>query len=298
MTSAEYVFGIDGGGSGCRVAVCDRAGKEIGRVAGKPANVFTAPDAALQNVLTAIADAKARYLADTVTLADCVAHIGLAGVMDKADAARVAAAMPFARVTVTDDRATSVAGALGISDGALISVGTGSFVAAQRDGRQRFVGGWGHVLGDQASGVWLGLQALRRAILAEDGVVPQSDLTRELIAQYGGTAITLLSFVRQAEPHDFATLAPGIIAAAQQDDLHGKALMQEGADYLTACLETLDFAESDTLCLTGGIGPHYADYLSPQLRAYIRPPGGTALDGAVHLAYDLLSPTQKATDTP
>jgi len=298
MTSAEYVFGIDGGGSGCRVSVCDHEERELGRATGGPANFFSSPDAALQNVLTAINDVKAQFLADAVNWTDCVAHIGLAGVMDKTDAARVAGAMPFARVTVTDDRATSVAGALGISDGALISVGTGSFVAAQRDGRQRFVGGWGHVLGDQASGVWLGLQALRRAILAEDGLVPQSDLTRELIAQYGGTAITLLSFVRQAEPHDFTTLAPSIIAAAQQDDLHGRALMQEGADYLNSCLEALDFAESETLCLTGGIGPHYADYLSPQLRAHIRPPGGTALDGAVHLAYHLLSQTQKATDTP
>ena len=59
--------------------------------------------------------------------------------------------------------------------------------------------------------------------------------------------------------------------------------MQEGATYYVRALKALDFAPGDPLCLLGGIGPHYAqflpkDHLTGQIAAR-----GSALDGAFHL---------------
>lgn len=288
MTSAEYVIGIDGGGTGCRVTVCDRAGNRLSQAIGGPANYVTDPASAIQNVLAATHKATFSVMDAPLDLTQCVAHIGLAGMMDKTDAGNIAAAMPFARVGVTDDRATTVAGALRCADGLLISVGTGSFVAAQRGGVQRFLGGWGHVLGDQASGAWLGLQVMRLTALANDGLMHHSDLTQHISARCGGTSIKLVSFVKDAQPPDYAALAPAVIEAANAGDRHGTELMQRGADYLSSCLKTLGFSNSEALCLTGGIGPHYAAYLDPQAQSCLQPPAGTALDGAVHLARELL----------
>ena len=185
--AADYlVFGIDGGGSGCRIAVQDMQGRLVANASGGPANFTTDPDGAMRSILSAIASMTSEHLQP----AHGCAHIGLAGIMDAADAAKLADAMPFAKTAVTDDRVTTVAGALGDADGYLISTGTGSFVAAQTDGVQRFLGGWGLKLGDQASGAWIGLQSLQRTLLAHDGLMPHSDLTQAILSDHGGSART------------------------------------------------------------------------------------------------------------
>ncbi|PJI86017.1 glucosamine kinase [Yoonia maricola] len=288
MKPVDYILGIDGGGTGCRLSVCDREGRQLALVTGGPANFTTDPDVAIQNILQTMKDAKSRFPKGKLDLASCAAHIGLAGIMQKSDADTVAAALPFADLTVTDDRTTSVAGALGSADGVVVSVGTGSFVAAQRSGSQCFLGGWGLALGDQASGAWLGLEALRRAVLAYEGLAAKTDLTEQLMLDYGGTPLGVLTFTEAAQPADFAAIAPGVIAAARSGDQHGLDLMHEGARYLMLCLQEMKIAKADMVCLTGGIGPHYAAYLDPEVTSRIQPPKGTALDGAVHLAQQLL----------
>lgn len=75
-----------------------------------------------------------------------------------------------------------------------------------------------------------------------------------------------------------------MIEAARDGDAIGGALMQEGASYLCLCIETLKLDAEAVLCLAGGVGPHYAPYLPQIHRARIRPPNGTALDGALALA--------------
>ncbi len=287
MTSVEHVFGIDGGGSGCRVAVCDLKGRQLAQARGGPANYFTDPDAAIRNVLAAVQDAITQLPTGALQLRNCAAHIGLAGVLCEADKAHVAQAMPFGLLAVTDDGVTSVAGALGQADGVLASVGTGSFVAAQRGGTMRFVGGWGAQLGDQASGCWLGMQALRRAVLAHDALVAQSGLTQHIMAHCGGSRRKVLQFVKDARPADYADLAPSIVDAAQAGDHHGKEMMREGALYLTSCMKAVGVSDDDLLCLTGSLGPHYLDYFADHIRSRVQPPLGSPLDGAVLLAQKL-----------
>ena len=284
MTSVDFVFGIDGGGTGCRVVACDTLGQELARASGGPANYFTDPDAALRNILCAVDDVIAQLPAGSFKSDSCVAHAGLAGVLGERDSADVAAAIPLGVVTVTDDGVTSVAGALGRADGVLVSVGTGSFVAAQRGGELQILGGWGAQLGDQASGCWLGMQALRRAFLVQDGLLPSSHLIVEIMDQCGGSRSAVLQFIKAARPVDYAALAPRVIAAAQAEDRHGQEIMQEGAQYLVSCLKVVNLSDQDMLCLSGGIGAHYAAYFGAELQSRMRPPLGSTLDGALRLA--------------
>ncbi len=280
MAADCLVFGIDGGGSGCRIAVYNMQGRLVANTEGGPANFTTDPNGATQSILSAIASVTSEHLQP----AHGCAHIGLAGIMDTADAAKLANAMPFAKTAVTDDRVTTVAGALGDADGCLFSAGTGSFVAAQTDGVQRFLGGWGLKLGDQASGAWIGLQSLQRTLLAHDGLMPHGDLTQAILADHGGSARALLAAVQDASPADLAERAPRVIHAAAQDDFVASAILQEGADYLMSCLNVLGLQNASRLCLSGGIGPAYRDYLPPAVQAMIVAPVGNALDGAVLLA--------------
>ncbi|WP_300055269.1 BadF/BadG/BcrA/BcrD ATPase family protein [uncultured Roseobacter sp.] len=282
---SSYLFvGVDGGGTGCRVAIEGATGTRLAEAAGGPANYTTDPCRATQSVREALRAAAADAGLSSGWSERCIAHVGLAGVMSPEEGDALARELSFARVTVTDDRVTSVAGALGDRDGMLAAIGTGTIVAGRTDETTRFVGGWGHDLADQASGGWLGRKALRRMMLAHDGVAAHTDLTRALLAGFGGDPKAIMAFTNDAGPGDFARLARQIIDAARAGDPMGTALMQEGARFLHDCADSIGLVGDAVLCLAGGVGPSYADYLNPACRARLRPSHGTALDGALRLA--------------
>ncbi|MFZ5962841.1 BadF/BadG/BcrA/BcrD ATPase family protein [Thalassococcus sp. BH17M4-6] len=287
MIAAHLILGIDGGGTGCRAALCDLAGTPLGQAKGGAANYTSDPAATLTHVRLAAMEAAADAGLTSDVLTRCTAHVGLAGVMTAADQAAVAAALPFGAITVSDDRLTTAVGALGPRDGALAAVGTGSFVAVRRGESIRYFGGWGLRVGDQASGAWLGRGALETCLLVHDGLAPGSDLIRDLMAHFDNDPVQIVNFARTAQPRDHAGFARQIIDAAAAGDAHGLALMQAGAAYLADCFAQADLRDGDVITLSGGIGPHYASYLGPDLGHRIAPPQGTALDGAVRLARDL-----------
>ncbi|WP_282128772.1 BadF/BadG/BcrA/BcrD ATPase family protein [Roseobacter litoralis] len=283
--ASEFLLvGIDGGGTGCRVAISDATGQRIGGASGGAANFATDPDATIKNILAAV-----RVAGSDAGLAGdwpekCVAHVGLAGIMEPSDADVIATALPFTQITVTDDRATSVAGALGTEDGVLMAVGTGTIVAAQFRGSIRYFGGWGMALADQASGGWLGHRALRQAILAQDGLLDHSPMTQKLLDRFEGDLNQVVQFTKTAEPGDYASFAPIIIDAARSKDQNALTLMQRGAAYLDACIQAAGLKNTTVLCLSGGVGPHYAPYLDQSHQNRLQAPKGSALDGALLLA--------------
>jgi glucosamine kinase len=221
-------------------------------------------------------------------ISDASIHLGLAGVMGPEKVERVADAvrsfLPAGRITVSDDRVTTLIGALGGQDGAVAAIGTGSFLGRSAAGSTHLIGGWGFSLGDNASGAWLGSRLLRALVLAVDGIGPQTPFMREVLADYGNDPIALVAFASTAQPADFATLAPRIIAAAANGDTVAKHLMRSGADYIANGLRALGWTPAEPLCLTGGIGPHYANWVVPEAAAAVVPAKGTALDGAMTLA--------------
>ncbi|WP_299868521.1 BadF/BadG/BcrA/BcrD ATPase family protein [uncultured Roseobacter sp.] len=282
--SAHFLVGVDGGGTGCRVVIADPGGTRISEAPGGPANFATDPDATLRNILSALQAAGSNAGLADGWQGNCIAHLGLAGVMDASDAASVAAAMSFRKTTVTDDRITSLTGALREDDGILAAIGTGTIVASKSGHAVRYFGGWGHDLADQASGGWLGHNALRRAMLAQDGLTKHSDLTTALLAHFNDAPNEIVQFTKDAAPGDYASFAPLVVEAARQGDPNALTLMQWGAEYLNTCIATVGLKDGDKICLAGGVGPHYEPYVDAGFRKHIHPSAGSALDGALHLA--------------
>jgi glucosamine kinase len=272
------LIGIDGGGSSCRVAVL--VGDTRHEVMQGPANVSTDFEGAMTTVRMALAEAGAAAGLNMKALSQGTAYVGLAGVVSPAIARRVANLLPMRCIAVTDDRPTTIAGALGESDGAVAAIGTGSFVGRQVDGRIAGVGGWGFHIGDQASGAWLVRRALEDLMLAVDGLAPMTALGRTLLAEHDGDTAAIVEFSLRAKPVEYSQLAVGLVAAAETGDPLAARLMREGADYIRRALERLGWDPSEPLCLTGGLGPAYARWLG--LGSV--PPRGSALDGALTLA--------------
>ncbi|MDJ0820247.1 MAG: BadF/BadG/BcrA/BcrD ATPase family protein [Paracoccaceae bacterium] len=285
MSSAPqyHICAVDGGGTGCRVAVATADGTVLARSADGPANYTTDPAMAVGNVLGAVHSALADAGLTKDDWARMVAHVGLAGVMTDADAAALAQRMPFGRCRASDDRLTTTMGALGDRDGAVLAAGTGSFTALRRGGDVQLYGGWGLQVGDHASGAWLGRKALEHTLLAVDGFGESSALTHSLLARYD-TPTGIVSFAATARPQDYAALAPLVIEAALVGDVVGARLMQNGADYLNTALTAFGIGPGDVVCLAGGVGPHYKPYLAAEYQALVTHLAGSALDGGLALA--------------
>ncbi len=281
MSDRPDILAIDGGGTTCRAALIF-GGTRFDATAGS-ANASTNLDETLAQIGTALADVATQAGIDGSRLNAIPAYVGLAGAVSDEITGRIAGNLPFERVRVTDDRPAALTGALGGVDGGLIHCGTGSFLGLQAGSSMRFAGGWGAVLGDEGSAQWVGRMALRSALDVADGIAPAGSLTDGIFDQHGSTG-GIVAYAATARPNEFGGLAPRVTEAAVGGDETARAILTDGAQRLARDLIRLGWAPGMALCLTGGIGPQYAEYLPDDMKAALSPPKGRPLDGALTLA--------------
>jgi glucosamine kinase len=272
----QLYLGVDGGGTGCRAAVCDRAGRILGTGTGGPANIASDMEGARDSVLSAAG--QALQAAGGGEIGDLVAALGLAGVNAAGVPERFAQALPFRHLRLVTDAVTAVKGALGPRDGIVAALGTGSVFGCQRAGAVRQIGGRGLVLGDEASGAWIGRAILSRALRAVDGLEAETPLLAALVAERDGPD-GVVAFSLRARPADFAALAPRV---AESGDPAAQAVMAAAVAEVAAAIRALDAGGGLPVVLLGGLAPVFA----PRLQGLfpLLPPAGSALDGALLLA--------------
>ena len=278
------VIAVDGGGTRCRLAA--RAGDDVTAIETGPANASTDFDQAVRQIAEGLEALAARIGRPVETLTAAPAFVGLAGVTGPEIVIRLRAALPFRHVRIDDDRVAAVRGVLGHRDGALGHCGTGSFYASQIGREVRLAGGWGPVLGDEASAQWVGRMALGYTLESLDGRRTPSPLSDLLASDFGGVA-GIVRFAGSARPSDLGALAPRVTEFAGRGDVIGTAIMRTGAAEISRAVHSLGWRQGQALCLTGGIGPHYVPFLPDDLRAGVTDPEGQPLDGAIALAQDL-----------
>ena len=128
--------------------------------------------------------------------------------------------------------------------------------------------------------------ALRLVLEASEGRQPKSALCDAVLDRLGSPA-SVVAFAAEARPSDFGGLAPMITEAAQNSDVLALLAMQAGAVEIMRSLTSLGWDAGTGLCLTGGIGPHYARFLRPDVQTNLREPHSTPLEGAIALAKEL-----------
>ncbi len=261
--TSKYILAVDGGQSStcCLIGLPDGTllSSSLGGSAADPnaalsenlmrAALETSVNAALQAIFPRPAKIEAAYLsltggADTAleTLPQIIAVNKL-----KADSDSVAAL------------ACGTYGGPGI---ALIS-GTGCICYAKNlSGKETICGGWGYLLGDEGSGFWLGLQAVRAAIRAEDR---RGDRTRLIDSVMKSLKI---ADMREAQEKiynnritrpEIARLAPLVMALAETGDEIADGIIRQAVDELVNLLKGIcklaDFNHPDekVIVATGGI---------------------------------------------
>lgn len=280
----RHLIGIDGGGTGTRARLISVHGEVLGFGEAGPSSLARGIDAAWAQVRLAASRACAAAGLSEMRGADCALGLGLAGANVRALAeAFVQSAPPYAGLVLESDAYTALLGAHGGRPGAIVAAGTGSVgEALHPDGRRIEVGGWGFPAGDEGSGAWLGLRAMRHAQQAVDGRVAAGSLARAVWRVAGGDAQALLAWCGGAGQARYAELAPLVFETAP-DDAMAERLLAHATRALEAMARTLDPTGRLPLALVGSVGRRLAPRLAPELRQRCVEPQADAADGALHL---------------
>ncbi|HMG84907.1 MAG TPA: BadF/BadG/BcrA/BcrD ATPase family protein [Terracidiphilus sp.] len=223
------VLGIDGGGTRTRASIVD--GERV-LAFGENGSIKRL------RVGAEIAEENLRAL-----LKDVFAQAGLHGV--KAASAGVASAtMPGVKKWVTTvfddfgversevvgDEVIALDGAFKGGPGILQIAGTGSnCIGRAPDGGRESAGGWSSRLGDEGSGYWIGLHAVRRGLRALDREEPTRILDA-VSGLWGTKSIEELVNLGDSTPGpDFAAIAPAISQLAEEGDAVAKGVLQQAA---------------------------------------------------------------------
>ncbi|SCB09134.1 BadF/BadG/BcrA/BcrD ATPase family protein [Rhizobium hainanense] len=284
----QFAIGIDGGGTSCRAAVIDDRGQVLGTGKAGAANILSD----LENSLIHIVASAKQALIDAGLAPELLqtlpAVIGTAGANVGNYGKQVESALPFKNTRVVTDATTALQGALGDADGIIGAFGTGSVYNARRDGRIWGIGGWGFVIGDQASGARLGRDLLERAVLAHDKVRAGSALTASIMAEYGNDPERIVEFAHASKPKDFARYAPIVFEYAGMEDVVAIDIVKTAARSIAESLDALLWPECPSICLLGGLAQAYRPWLDEHHKAILAEPRGDVLRGAVELAAKLL----------
>ena len=283
----RFLIGVDGGGTSCRVAVASLDGSVLGEAKTGSSNITTNLDSASESIMAATSAALAQAgLAEDV-LPQSAAVLGLAGANVGDFAKRLSERLPFARHTIESDATIALQGALGDGDGAIAILGTGSAYLSRQGAELKLTGGWGFQISDLGGGARLGRDALELAILAHDGVVEASPLTRELLDAFKGGPDGIVLFVQTAKPADYGRHAPTVLHHLEAGDANAKTLFQRSAAHVDSALDAVCAPGIDQVALLGGLAPFYPKWLAKRHQVRLVPARADALTGAVELAAKL-----------
>jgi N-acetylglucosamine kinase-like BadF-type ATPase len=121
----------------------------------------------------------------------------------------------------------------------VLIAGTGSSCFGLNAAGERWLaGGWGHLISDEGSSYWLGLNGLRLAVGAFDGRW-ESTLPAAVQARLGLEAMPDIMqrlYVQGLTKAEIAALAPVVIRAAEAGDPSAASLIKEGMRQLAECV--------------------------------------------------------------
>ena len=252
---------------------------------GGPANARLDPKLVMASILTASRGAASEAGLAEQELERAHAGFGLAGAgLQSACERLLAEPSPFASIAIETDAYAAWLGAHGGADGAILILGTGSCGLAVVGGRQSYVSGWGAEVSDEASGMAIGREAVRRTLWAYDGRAGWTGLSEALFRHLGGSAEAIVAFATAARAADYGRFVPLVFDHAGRRDPLALALIAEAVRDVTTIITRLLDVGAPSVCLLGGLAEPLEPWLPPPLRAHLAPPQADAVDGAILMA--------------
>jgi len=272
----RYLLGIDGGATKTLAAVLDLEQRAIHLAHAGPSNEDAVGSRAAVAALVDVAE-QAMELAGIPAEQLAAAVLAVAGTDTDAIVRQVRAV--HEDWIVVNDVVGAWAAATGAQPGIGAISGTGSNVfGVGPDGRAWRVGGWGHLLGDEGSGYWLGAESIRAALHDRDGSGPPTALSGAAIEFFGASSVEAVASLVYSKPLSKSEIAAFTVETcrlAEQGDGVARELYRRGAEQLAGQVavvarETgLAQAPSFPLGLIGSVfkaGPLFAEPLAAAVR--------------------------------
>ena len=250
-----YLIGVDGGGTGTRVAVAQPDGTVLAHGLAGPSALGQGIGPAWHNIIQAIEAAFKSIARPVPAWSVCAMGAGLSGISHAPWAVAFNAQNPgFVKLVLDTDAHTMLLGAHGGQPGVMVAAGTGSVGEVLRcDGSRSGVSGWGFPVGDEGSGAWLGLRAMALAQQAQDQRRAPSPLTTAVQASCGTSRDALQGWCAAAGQFEYAQLARLVFECAPADPA-ANVLLTEAATALDAMAVALDPGGTLPLAVCGSIG--------------------------------------------
>lgn len=231
MSEVKYLIGVDGGGTGTRIAIAGLDGVELVRAEAGASALGQGIDKAWTNITLAIRDGFAK-LGLKAEFSECAVGFGLSGVTVRAWAQEFENKNPgFARIEVETDGFSTLLGAHNGAHGGIIAIGTGSIGEAWLpDGTRLEVGGWGFPTSDEGSGAYLGLKAINHVQRLMDGRRELTDFGRKLLSITGDTREKVFEWMGKMKQGECATLSPVVVEFGEKDDVAKSFLLDAGRE--------------------------------------------------------------------
>lgn len=281
----RFFLGVDGGGTRCRVRLCDHQGKILGEKTSGPANICLGLDTCFETIISATACILSEIGLGLSALSSISAGLGLAGILHQDDIDRVEYyPHPFHSVYADSDAAAACLGAHNGKDGGIVILGTGSQALAILNGEKTTVGGWGFTLSDHGSGAQLGLQTLRTALLANECTSLQTPFTKAVMNQFNNSALELFSWSQDKKPCDYGVFALTAADFAQQNDSTAISLVRQSAKDAEHLIRALINIGVHNIVLHGGLCSLLKPYFDKDLFQFFCSPQNDPLAGALSMA--------------
>ncbi|HEX3519077.1 MAG TPA: BadF/BadG/BcrA/BcrD ATPase family protein [Solirubrobacteraceae bacterium] len=233
---ARYLLGIDGGATKTLAGVLDLQTSALHLGHGGPSNQDAVGAKAAGEALIGAADEAIEQAGITREQLDA-AVLAIAGTDTEAVTRHVRGA-GLEEWIVVNDVVGAWATATGVGPGVAVISGTGSNVfGVGPDGRAWRAGGWGHLLGDEGSGYWLGVQSIKAALADREASGPPTALSDAAPAFFGCESVEALASYVYSKPltkGEIAAFAIETAKLAERGDAVARELFERGARELGA----------------------------------------------------------------
>ena len=307
MNTSGFVVGVDGGGTKTVGELADTNGTAVATHAVGPTN---------PNVVGT--EESARTLCDLIhhlcAQASCRPGnlrgivLGLAGgggekiqqeIREKVTHGLHEEGIPDPPIQVVTDVRIALEGAFGGEPGIAVVAGTGSSIMYKTAaGDVELIGGWGRILGDEGSGYFIGLEALKALTRDYDGMGGAEVLREVLGARFGLDSRFRIIEAIYRQQFPIPSLAPLVLELAARSDIVSCGILDRAAALLANQVASALSRMGEGpigIVLSGGLLEHETPFKDvfiaeitnrfPQVR--IQPPLFSPVHGAVMMALSL-----------
>jgi glucosamine kinase len=230
VADARYLLGVDGGATKTLAAVLDLQTRSLHIGRGGPSNEdAVGASAAVEALLGAAQQALDGAGVGAEDLDAAV--LAIAGT-DTASVTRHVHKARGEKWVVVNDVVGAWATATGGGPGVAAIAGTGSNVFGVGPHGSWRTGGWGHLLGDEGSGYWLGIESIRAALRDRDASGPPTRLGEMACSHFDVDSIEALASLVYSKPltkGEIAAFAIETAKLAEQGDEVATGLFDRGA---------------------------------------------------------------------